>query len=66
MPDSSENSTSKVLKRLDTLCKKLKDDGRYVGANTCALAIEEIERLSAYEPAAGTNEDDPITGASSK
>lgn len=34
-----------VLRRLEILWQKLEDEGLYVGANTVALAIEEIKRL---------------------
>jgi len=39
-------STNEVLERLNILWKKLDDEGLYVRANTVALAIEEINRLT--------------------
>lgn len=38
-------TTEDILNRLEILWRKLEDEGRYVSANTVALAIEEIKRL---------------------
>lgn len=39
-------TTDEVLTRLETLWRKLDDEGWHVRANTVSLAIEEIKRLS--------------------
>lgn len=43
-------TTDEVLDRLEILWRKLEDEGMYVRANTVALAIDEIKRLSNDQP----------------
>ena len=43
-------TTDEVLQRLEILWRKLEDEGMYVRANTVALAIDEIKRLSGDKP----------------
>jgi hypothetical protein len=39
-------STAEIIERLEVLWRKLEDEGRYVGADTVALALERLEELS--------------------
>ena len=45
-----DDVTAKILERLETLYRKEDGEGNYVRANTVALAIEEIKRLSTQTP----------------
>jgi len=39
-------TTAEIIERLEVLWQKLEGEGRYVSANTVALAIERLNELS--------------------
>lgn len=39
-------TTDEIIERLEVLWRKLNDEGRYISANTVAIALERLEEIS--------------------